>query len=303
MNYPKVSIIILTWNNYKDTKICLESLLKKENYPHKEIVVIDNDSNDNSFQKLQEEFSQCVFMRNNKNLGFAAGNNPGIKYALKNGSDYIFILNNDTVFTEPVLSKLIKISEQNKTIGIAAPKLLNNDQSVQQSIVPIKTPANFLLWLFRLTRNPDLNKISGNLIFNNYYISGAAMLIKKGVIRKLGVFDERFFFYSEDMDFSYRAVKSGFNLAYIPDLKIIHKHGQSSTREKALVQLYRANFQFLYKYWNSVLINSIKPAVSVTVFIRFLKNGAEFLLTRKETKRIYAKSLWKICFKVWVFKN
>lgn len=303
MNYPKLYIIILTWNNYKDTEICIESLLKHENYPNKEIVVVDNNSKDNSLEKLQEKFPECVFMRNNKNLGFAAGNNPGIKYALKKGGDYFFILNNDTVFTEPVLNKLIKLCEENKTIGIAAPKLLNSDGSIQQSIVPMKTPGNFLLWLLRLTRNPDLNKISRVLIFNNCYISGAAMLIKKGVISKIGFFDERFFFYSEDMDFSYRAVKNGFSLAYIPDLRIIHKHGQSMPREKALVQLYRANFQFLHKYWNAPLVNSMKLALCVTAFIRFLKNGSEFILSRKEMKRVYAKSLWKICIKVWGFKN
>ena len=97
---PRVFILILHWEKYETTKSCLESF-RKLDYPDYKIVVLDNASKNDSAQRLQKEFPEAIFIFNQKNRGYGAGMNPGIKYALNNGADYIFLLNNDVIVSQP----------------------------------------------------------------------------------------------------------------------------------------------------------------------------------------------------------
>ena len=119
-NYPKVSIIILNWNNYEDTKECLLSL-DKITYPNYEVIVVDNGSIDGSTLKIQKEFPQHKYIYNNDNLGFTEGNNIGMEYAMKKGTDFVLVLNNDITVENGFLESLVDIALKNPDAGIVGP--------------------------------------------------------------------------------------------------------------------------------------------------------------------------------------
>ena len=130
MDYPKVHIIILTWNNWEVTVACLESVIRLA-YPDFEIVVVDNGSDDGTPDRIRENYPDVSLIENSRNLGFAAGCNVGLRYALQNESDYVFLLNNDTVVPPDLIDVLIAEAEALPGLGILAPMLRYGDNPEQ----------------------------------------------------------------------------------------------------------------------------------------------------------------------------
>lgn len=119
---PKVSIIVLNWNRLMDTSECLETLQKVE-YENKEIIVVDNGSSNGSQDYIRRNYHDIMLVENTENLGFAEGNNKGIQLALRNGADYVFLLNNDTIVDRNVIEELIEVAETDILIGFLGPKI------------------------------------------------------------------------------------------------------------------------------------------------------------------------------------
>jgi len=296
--FPKISIIILNWNNYKNSKECLRSLFKIETYPNKEVIVVDNGSIDNSTQRLQKEFPQCIFIYNKKNLGFATGNNQGIKYALENQTDYIFLLNNDTIFVEPILKKMIKFAENDKKIGIIGPKLISKNGDIQESARRQITFLNFIIDLIGFHKILIKYNFKKNKIQNVGYVSGAAFLIKVLLIKKIGLLDERFFFYAEDRDWCQRAKKINFKTIYFPNAKTIHIGGVSGNH-KMMKQQQIANIQFFKKYHPIIPIVFIKLIISITSIERFIIGFFKYIFSKKEADKVYMKNFLNLSFNIW----
>ena len=212
---PKVTIIMLTWNQLEDTTECLESL-KKITYPNFKIMVIDQGSESNDAEIIQEKYPQIKVIKNRKNEGFCRGNNIGAKIALKENPDYLLFMNNDTTVEPDFLDKLIEFSERNPKVGIAGPLILNyyeRDKVYSCGGRANKFSFDYQEYKFILKKpRTDLN-----------FISGCAILVKKQVIDKVGLWDEDFFSYWEDTDWCLRAEIAGFKLACIPDSVIYHK--------------------------------------------------------------------------------
>ncbi|MCP2605454.1 glycosyltransferase family 2 protein [Candidatus Aminicenantes bacterium AC-335-O07] len=221
---PKISIIILNWNNYEDTKECLESL-GKITYPNYEVIVVDNGSTDGSYERLKEEFFHHIFIRNEENFGFAKGNNMGIKYALKKKVNYILLLNNDTVVDKNFLEPLVKEAEKNEKIGIVGGK-----------IYYYNTPKR--IWYaggkISLIKGGCVHYGAGDIDRGQYnepkevgFVSGCMMLVKTEVFEKVGLLDERYFLGTEDYDFCLKVRRKGYKLFYVPNSIIFHKRGRS----------------------------------------------------------------------------
>lgn len=217
---PKVSIILLNWNSGEVTKDCIASL-HKTNYQNYEIVVVDNGSVDGSDEELASKFHNIVLLKNKMNMGFAGGNNIGIKYALASGADYVLILNNDTIVNENFLSEMVKIALKNESCGMVTGKIYYHDNP------EIIWYAGGIINKFTLrTKHLGQNERENGKyseISHVSFISGCCMLVKKSLIEKIGAFDERFFAYAEDLDWSLRAIKAGYNLVYVPSAKLWHK--------------------------------------------------------------------------------
>jgi hypothetical protein len=217
-NNEKVYIIILNWNQKNDTLECLDSL-QKTTYRNYKIVVVDNGSIDNSQKEVKNLYPEVVLIENKTNLGYAEGNNTGIRYALKQGADYIFILNNDTIIDKEALNFLVKEAKKDRNTGIVGPVVYfyNNPNRIQSAGEMF---------------DKNWNHISPGIVVSSEdisYISGCAMLVKKEVFEKIGFFDPQFFMYWEETDFCYRAKKAGFKITIAPQAKVWHKGGMSST--------------------------------------------------------------------------
>lgn len=228
---PKVSIIILNWNGWQDTLECFESLAKIT-YSNYEIIIIDNNSTNESAAKLKIknealkiEGRGFKFIENKENLGFAGGNNIGIKYAIENKSDYILLLNNDTIVDPGFLEKLTEEGESDQSIGIIGPKIYcENDKN------RIWFGGGYFSWLGGGS-HMEFNKIDNNPFDETTkeikFMTGCCLLVKREVVEKIGLLNESFFLYYEDIEWSLRARENGYKIIYASGAHIWHKVSRS----------------------------------------------------------------------------
>lgn len=222
---PKVFIIILAYNGGKLLENCLKSL-KKVDYSNFHIVVVDNNSTDNSVEKIEKKFPQVAIVKNKKNIGFAAGNNIGIKYTLEKGADYVLLLNQDTEVEPNFLTELIKEGEKNSQAGLLSPLIFwkRSDQ--------VWFSSGRINWLNMKTYHKTSLIQDRNL--ETSFLTGCSLLIKRSVLEKVGLLDEDFFLYWEDVDYSLRARKAGFRMKVIPE-SIVHHFESSNKLNKSKV--------------------------------------------------------------------
>jgi GT2 family glycosyltransferase len=209
MREPYVYIIILNWNQADDTIRCLDSL-RTLAYKNFSVIVVDNGSRDGSPAKIKKEFPDIRVIANKHNLGFAAGNNVGINYALKEEPDYIFLLNNDTKVEPSLMRELITVAESDTRIGVVG--AVNYSFNEPDKVTLVHTTFN---WLTGFTKREPLEAIANGHIVEPqeaHGVCGSSLLIKRGVIETVGLLDERFFIYYEDTDWCLRAGKAGFQV-------------------------------------------------------------------------------------------
>jgi GT2 family glycosyltransferase len=233
----ELSIIIVTYNSENHIKSCLQSLIKLITKYNFEIIVVDNASQDNSAHLIREFKSQqpeVIFIQNTSNLGYSKANNIGIKEAR---GKYILFLNPDVTIPRKSLDRLIDSLEVEKSRGIVAPQLRYSNGSVQESArrypsLAVQTYARLPIickfyknkldqylmrdWNHQISRNVD-------------WVIGAVMLTKKEYLCKVGLFDEAFFLYCEDVDLCYRFAKKGFKIYYNSDVELVHDYQKASS--------------------------------------------------------------------------
>jgi len=238
-NRPKIYIVLLNWNGYDLTRECIFSLLNIK-YNNYEVIVVDNGSDDDSYSKLYREFGEKVdFIKNEKNLGFAEGNNAGIKYSVEKGADYLLILNNDTIVDELFLDKMIDYAECDSKIGILGSKIYYHSEP---NIIWFsggyfsRLKAGMSVKGMDIEDNGDFNKV-----IDVDYITGCALLVKSEVVKKIGIFDKEYFNYAEDADFCFRAKREGYKVVFVPSSKVWHKVARSM----------KGNFSPFYLYFQS----------------------------------------------------
>ncbi len=222
--FPKVSIIILNWNGKKDTLECLESL-KTITYPESEVIIVDNGSIDGSTECFKKLYPEIEIIENQKNLGFAEGNNVGIRKAMEKDVDYVLLLNNDTVVDPEFLGELVIAAEDDPKNGIVGPKIYyyNNRKLIAS--------AGGKIGFFGNTYQIGEGEYdAGQYDFKKKvtWLTGAAILIRKELIFDIGGLDSNFFIFEEDLDLCLRANKNNYACFYEPKSKVYHK-GEVST--------------------------------------------------------------------------
>jgi GT2 family glycosyltransferase len=256
---------------------CLESV-KKNDYPNKQVVIIDN----NSDKKIKTDFKVIY---NQENLGFAGGNNVGIKYALEQGADYVLLLNNDTVAGPDFLSKLVKAGESDKSFGMLGPKIYFYFDKNR-----IWSAGGQVNWLY----NKGIMKGYGEIDKGQYdhqeeteYLTGCCLLIKKEVINKIGLMPEEYFLYYEDTDWSLKAQQAGFKCIFAPSAKIWHKGSVSSKKGSSSYIYYhvRNGLRMAQKYapWY------IQPLIHLDAVWRIKKQILKIIFSPK--RRFWAKAI------------
>ena len=223
-----ISIIIV---NYKTKDLvfdCFESIKKEGSKISWEVIVVDNGSNDGSkevFKKLEKEHDYFRFISNKENLGYGKANNQGIKIAK---GKYIFLLNSDTLVKKGSLGKLIEFVENSKNVGVVGSKLFNLDGSVQSSCFNFPTIKNAILeYWFGKKGLFDKFSPEGNSPVTVDAVVGAAFLITPEAKKRVGLLDERYWAYFEDIDYCRQVWKNNLKVYYLPSSEIIHYHGVS----------------------------------------------------------------------------
>lgn len=223
MNYPKVCIIILNWNGLEDTIECLESL-KKITYPNYEVIVVDNGSEGDDVEVLRERYRDYIhIIQNEKNYGFARGNNVGIRYAMDKGTDYVLLLNNDTAVVLDFLDEMVKVAQSDERIGIVCPKIY---QYAQPQKVLFDGGAKVSLWWGTVTGGPRPD--DERPVVETEFATGAAVLIRR-TLAEISLLPEEYFFGVEDVDYSVQALRHNFRIVVARRATVLHKVSRTAT--------------------------------------------------------------------------
>lgn len=240
-----LSIITLNWKVSGLVAELLESIAKETRDVSYEIFVVDNDSNDD-IEKVVETFRRAHqnvrlrFIQNGRNLGFAAGNNVAIRQA---SGRYVVLLNPDTRVENGALQKMVAWMDAHPDVGVAGPKLLNPDGTIQRSVRRFPALADQMLILLKLHRLfPGLAPLKKYFAADFDYdeesdvdqVMGAAFFVRREVFEKIGLLDEAFFIWFEEVDFCKRAREAGFRVVYAPAASITHRGGESFAKEFTL---------------------------------------------------------------------
>lgn len=237
MREPLVYIIILNWNGKEHLKDCLPSVATT-NYPNFKTVVVDNGSTDGSQEFVKRYFQNIELLENGKNLGFAEGNNVGVRYALNQGADYIALLNNDTEVDQNWISELVKVAESDPNIGACATKML-----MFYARTVINGVGNSMA-LFGGAWDRGLGEKDVGQYGNIEEVFGACaggMMVKREVVEEVGLFDKKYFIYFEDIDWAWRIRLFGYNIVYVPSAIVYHKFGASTGGPQSVRRLYLAH--------------------------------------------------------------
>lgn len=211
-----IAIIVLNWNRTDLTLACLRSLFAMDRLPD-QVIVVDNGSRPDSTASIAAAFPQITLLRNERNLGFAAGNNVAIRHALAHGADYIMLLNNDAEVAPDLLGLLVDFAQSGADIGIVGPLVFFYDHPQRVAFAGgLVEPST--------GRGRSLDSWEGDLIPQKMdWISGCTLLIKRQVIEQIGLLDERMFAYFEDVDWCARAREAGYQVWLAPQARVWHK--------------------------------------------------------------------------------
>ncbi len=286
----KLSIIILNYNTLDLTLACINSLLKeyKEEVADEklEIIVVDNNSTDNSVLSLKKLVPKIKLVESAENLGFSKGCNLGAEVATK---EYLLFLNSDTQVKDNHFFKMVEFLKGNKDIGILGGKLKNTDGTIQPSCGKFYNLFNLFLVLLGFERT-KLLRFSPKVTKRVDWVSGACLMIKSDVFKDIGKFEKDIFMYMEDQELCYKAKLRGFLTYFYKDVEIIHKERGSSNKTFAIVNIYRG-IKFFYK--------KHKPKWQYLIAMFLLKAKAVILVVLGEiVNNKYIKDTYKQALKV-----
>lgn len=220
-----VSVVVLNWNGKNHLKICLDSL-KKLTYKPIEVIVVDNNSHDGSPALVKKKYSWVKLIKNKKNVGYATGNNIGIK---KSSGEFVFILNNDTKVTKDFLEPLVADMRFDKRIACVQPKLVYATKPEVLNAVGSYFTSSGFLYHYGYRKPANLSKYNKKLFI--YSAKGAAMLLRKSALNKVGLFDDDFFIFFEETDLCHRFWLSGFKVLYEPSSLVYHFEAVDTSRQ------------------------------------------------------------------------
>jgi GT2 family glycosyltransferase len=329
----KLSVIIVNYNVQHFLEQCLHSVLKSKKDLSVEVFVVDNNSVDGSVAMVREKFPEVLLIENKKNTGFSYANNQAIKVSK---GEYILLLNPDTVVEEDTFQKVVSFMDAHADAGGLGVKMLDGKGIfLPESKRGLPTPQVAFYKIFGLSRlfphsetfgRYHLGFLDKDKVHEVDILSGAFMLLRKATLDKVGLLDETFFMYGEDIDLSYRIILGGYKNYYYPETRIIHYKGESTKKSSVnyVFVFYKAMIIFAEKHFSqnnaklfSFLINiAIYLRASVAIVVRFLKSIAlpafDFIfillglliITTQYEKHIhggyYSDALISIAFPVYV---
>ena len=223
----RVEIVVLNWNGWRDTILCLESLLHLS-YPNFGLVVVDNGSSDGSQARIEARFPEIQVLQTGVNLGFGGGCNAGIKQALAQGADYVWLINSDATVDVDALTEMVRVADAHLTVGAVGSVLYETDRP---DVVQLWGGGRVQLWSGRALHQVQPASLD--------FISGASMLLRRQAIEAVGLFDDQLFFmYWEDTDLGFRLRRAGWQLAVADKSRVWHQLSASLGKGSRLLDEY-----------------------------------------------------------------
>jgi GT2 family glycosyltransferase len=260
---------------------------------HLELIVVDNDSADDSADMVAQEFPRVKLIRSDRNLGFPGGNNLGYRHST---GRYFMLLNSDTVVPKGALTALLRFADTEPRAGLIGPRVLNPDGTMQMSCRRFpslgaglfrNTPLGRLFPNNRYTREYLMSDFAHDQVREVDWLSGCALMARREMVEDVGLLDEAFFMYCEDVDWAYRARQQGWKAVYFPGATIIHEIGRSTDRavNRMIVQFHRSMYRFFCKHY----AGAANPLTRVLI-VCGLATRAGLMLARNQALRF--KILW-----------
>ncbi len=256
-----LSIIIVSYNTKDLLKECLISIYKNISQIKFEILVIDNNSRDGSPEMVEKKFPKVKLIKNRENKGFAAANNIGIK---KSKGKYLLLLNSDTLVSPDSLEEMVKFMDRTPEAGVVGGKLLNPDGSLQS-----------------FGRGRSLKQPREREIKEVTWVEGSCLMVRREVVNEVGLMDENFFFYSEDMDWCRRIRLARWKIFVLPQAKIIHYGGRSIKRgnSKIISEAYQSGYYYVKKHFGKFAEAIYRNVVLIEILVRLLIWALIYLAT------------------------
>lgn len=297
-----VSIVIVSFNVSNLLNDCLLSIKKETNCQY-EIIVVDNNSKDDSVEIVRAHHSDVKLIQNQRNVGFAKANNAAFR---ETRGRYIFMLNPDTIVLDGAIDKLVRFMNEHPEVGVCGPKNVNPDLSLQHNCHHFTSLSMIIIKYLKLERFFPHNRCFGrwymtywkyNEIKEVDWITGCSLMIRKEVLDKVGYLDENYFMYSEEGDFCYRLKKHKLKTVFYPYASIVHYDGQSSLEQNdsnaplcsTTKYLFRSRYYFFEKNYGRAM-EFLLRVVDITYFsLLQLKNKIMFAKKNRQERIILAK--------------
>ncbi len=287
-----LSIIIVNWNTRDLLAACLESiersLLSGDGIgagPETEIIVVDNGSTDGTVEMLRRDYPNVRLIENRENVGFARANNQGL--AASRGR-YLLLLNTDAFLRGPALARLVRFMDEHPEAGVVGPRLYFGDGTLQRSCYAFPTLATEFYGAVGLDRLFPRSRLFGRYRLGYWdmrdvrevdVVMGACLMARREVFEQIGGLDERFFMYSEEVDWCYRARQAGWRIYYVPQAEATHLWGGTSRvlPVQTLVQLYHSRLLFFRKHYGPATAAAYKAVLALACLVRLAALPAALL--------------------------
>jgi hypothetical protein len=278
----KLSVVIVCWNGRDLIDHCLGSIFDGTRQLEFEVILSDNGSTDGSMDFVRQAYPQVRIIENGSNLGYAKGNNIGIRECR---GEYILLLNSDTIVQAGALETLAGFADRHPEAAAIGCEVLNRDGSPQPSVHRFPTVSRD--WLDALC----VPRFRGNKNRAHTWHSGCCLLFRADVLRQLGGFDEQFFYGYEDVDLCWRVWDSGHSIAYVPEARITHLGSQSAKRSPLRFELerHRSHYRFFYKHYGPSALATCRSATLARLAVRLLGYGLMNVFAPSDALRLKLK--------------
>ncbi|HVH15854.1 MAG TPA: glycosyltransferase family 2 protein [Candidatus Angelobacter sp.] len=290
--HPRIAVMVLNYNGVRFILPCLDSLTRQSLKRFK-ILVIDNGSTDGSIDLIRERYPQIEILKNGRNLGFAEANNVGIRRVLDQ-TDYVMLLNNDTVLEPDAIERMVNAAESDNSIGIVGP--LIRDLDSRDKAVELGLGCDVLGYPIN-----NLCALISDTAPHPFYVAGCAMMIKSDVITTIGYLDPSYFIFVEDLDFCWRARLAGFEILAVPTAIVYHKSGGTVpggvvrteshvTTSFRLYLTHRNRMKTILKNYGSLYLTFFLPCSIISGALTFFFGAAA--LGQINVVRSYLRAMW-----------
>ena len=291
----QLSVIVVSYNAKDHLRHCLRSLYANTTLGPLEVIVVDNASTDGSLAMLARDFPTVRAIASPDNIGFAGANNIAMRAAK---GEFFLLLNNDAAVAPGAVDTMLRILKARPDVGVLGPLLRNEDGSVQISygrMISLHAEA-IQRFLFR-------GQARGNLLVRRYidrrskkeaypdWVSGACMMLRAEILSTVGLFDDRFFMYSEEVDFCERVRRHGYRVMYTPEAEVVHVGGKSTQAnpEKAAFEYRRSQLYFYSKHYGRGRVLLLKAYLLLSIFVRWTLGNP----TQRRLQVMLLQLVWK----------